>query len=190
MKKYQVVASYVISFSVLLTAVVFSIVYLVNIFESTRPNYRSETIYLTHGDSLRNFYSAAIPEKPVTGMLVLNSATLSPDGYRLAAEKGLIVVSATPVAHRRPTLAADTLVTFRRIVAAAAKRYRVSEERIMVGDFSKNDTAYVTCKKARNRFTVASFSTMQPLTHDSPAKGLVDESGLISWAASVFAKDK
>lgn len=186
MKKYQIIGSYVVSFAVLLTAIIFSVKYLVNIVETTRLNYHSETVYLTQGDSLQNYYSATIPDKAVTGMLVLNSVTLSPEGYRLAAEKGLIVISATPVASRRRAHHKDSLLTFRRIIAAAAQRYQVREDLIMIGDFSEGDTAYVTCKKARNQFTAEPFHPRTNRVPQQAGKSLVDETGLISWTASVF----
>ena len=186
MKRHQVILSYALSFLVLVADVVFLVRYLVNILENTRVNYRSETIYLTQGDSLQNFYSAVIPEVPPRGMLVLNSVALSSEGYRFAAEKGLIVVS---VANGHFTLEADSLLSFRKIVSAAARRYHVSEDRIMIGDFSAGDTAYVTCKKARNRFAAEPFNDMENLSHQA-TRNVVDESGLISWAASVLAKEK
>lgn len=186
MKRYQAIISYALSFVVLAAAVVFSVRYLVGIFENTRANYRSETIYLTQGDSLRNFYSAVIPEEPTRGMLVLRSVALSPDGYRLAAEKGIIVVS---VANGHFNLEEDSLLSFRKIVSAAARRYRIREGLIMIGDFSEGDTAYVTCKKARNRFAAEPFNTIENQP-DQTSRNVVNESGLISWAASMLEKEK
>ena len=186
MKRHQAILSYVLSFIVLMAAVVFSVRYLAGIFENKRANYRSETIYLSHADSLRNFYSAVIPEGATRGMLVLRSVALSTDGYRLAAEKGIVVVS---VANGHFTLEEDSVLSFRKIVSAAASRYRIREDLIMIGDFSEGDTAYVTCKKARNRFAAEPFSTINNQS-DQPSRNVVNESGLISWAASMLEKEK
>lgn len=190
MKKTQIILSYVVSFAVLIAAVAFSLRYLWGVFESTKPNYRTETIYLTQGDSLQNYYSATIPELPVRGMLVLNSISLTPDGYRLASEKGLIVVSAKPFGSAHRLKRSDSLLTFRNIVSAAARRYHIREERIMIGDFSKGDTAYVSCKKARNMYMAEPFRPDETKLPDAGSKTLADESGLISWAASVFKEEK
>jgi len=189
MKKAKAILVYTFSFAALAVAIVVSVLYLKNRIESVNPNYHFETVYVTHGDSLHDYFSAAVPETQPEGMLVLNSVTLTPQGYRLAAGKRLIVVTAQPSKSPCSRAEHDSLLNFRRIVSAAAQRYEIPAHRVMIGDFSGGDTVYLSCWRVKEGLPAESLFVG---TGESSGdlRIVPNEASLISWASSTLDKSR
>jgi hypothetical protein len=179
--------SYGASVLLLLTAVFFSARYMWTVYQSAKNVHRTETIYLTRGDTTANFYKAYIPAAVVKGMLVLDHARLTRDGFRMACENGLLVISASPAVtlehpYGQPGAPID------RIIADAARRYDISSDKIIIGHFVSHNSTRMQFVKAdttnnpQTELTMMFKEVLPGSSKDGYYPSVVGENELIAWS--------
>jgi hypothetical protein len=194
MSRIHSALSYGASFLLLFTAVFFSVRYLWSVYQSTKSVYVNETIFLTRGDTTQNFYTAYIPRREAEGMLVLNQGRLTGEGFRLACEEGLIVVSATPAEVTLHSPRHQLTESFRRIIANATKRYNIDSDKVIIGFISSSKFTQMQFMKAAPQSGDPLLSTMYKEIVPIPRfkggyHGIEDERGLIAWSISTLKSE-
>jgi hypothetical protein len=190
MRKIRAVLSYGLSFLLLLTAIGFSVHYLWNVYKSARKNFRTETVYLTRGDTLQNFYVAIIPGIAAKGMLVLKYISLTPEAYQLAAENGLIVVSAIPGDQLVVPARDRDRLSCNNIIDDAAHRYRVQPDRIVVSDFTGDNNTRINFTCGSQQIHAAELMNSEAVSKTDYPQSLriANEAGLISRILAMLEK--